>query len=118
MKQVIQIIIGSIARHWLSSLFGILIAQHYITKEVADSAAGSLTNEWVYNFIMASVAALLPAFMGIYSHLFTLLKTKLGLLMAKGTTQQEVSARMKEAPVSTQIAATLTSDPEKILDSK
>lgn len=118
MKEVIKIIIGAVARHWLSAFFGILVTRHYFSQELADSAAGSLSNEWVYDFIMALIAASLPALAAIFSRLRAMLREKLGLMMAKGTSSNEVTKRINETPLSTRVAATLTVDPDKILDSK
>jgi hypothetical protein len=105
-------ICGSIARHWLGALLG-LLAGKYIPHDVIASVP-LLTDDMVANGLVALGAAAVPISHSIWTGLQRILRERLGLRMSAGMTEREVSNVIAEAPKTARVAAILTADPLKL----
>lgn len=117
MKSIVAIILGSITRHLITALLTTFFVTHrYLTTDEASAAANSVTDDWVFGIVAAVGSMLLPAALAIISRLRAKLKERLALLMPAKTTEHKVAATIAEAPIGARIAATLTADPKKIIN--
>lgn len=118
MKTLFKIVLGSAARHWLSGLLTMLAARGIVSSEFVSSLpiATAISNDYVFDAVSAAVGALLPAALSIVSRLRSKLKQRIALLLQAGATEHEVKEVIASAPIGAQIAATMTANPDKILN--
>jgi hypothetical protein len=112
MNPVAKTILGSVARHWLGALLG-LLAGKLIPAEALASVP-LLTDDMVANGLIALGAAIVPLSLSIWNGLKRVLRERLGLRMSAGMTEREVSNVISEATPKARVAAILTADPLKL----
>jgi hypothetical protein len=111
---VTKTILGSIARHWLGAFLGVIGTRVGLSHDVSTAATTQLTDDMVANATIAFLAAVLPAAWSIGSRLMLLLRARVALLMAHGSTEHQLRNVIAEAPRSSLIAAVLTANPAKL----
>lgn len=112
MNPVAKMIFGSIARHWLGALLGLLAGK--LIPASALASVPMLTDDMVANGLVALGAAVLPSAVSIWNGLTRILRERLGLRMSAGMTEREVSNVITEAPRGARLAAIVTADPLKL----
>lgn len=111
---ILKIILGSIARHWFGAALALIAARIGLQKDDAGTAVESLSNDMVFNALLALSAAIVPAALSIWSRLKLKLRERVALLLHSDSTESEVKAIIAEAPAGERLAAVLTADPTKI----
>lgn len=114
MNPVLKTICGSIARHWLGAFLAIVGVRIGLHDDMSRGAVAQLSDEMVANAVIAIGASAVPVVWSVVSRLMLLLRTRVALLMNRGSTEVELGNVIAEATPGAQLAAVLTADPAKL----
>jgi hypothetical protein len=111
MKSVWKTIFGSMARHWVGALLGVVVGKWGITEEHGRGLLDIFTDDFVFNAVTALGVSVLPVAVSVWTRLKTKLERQLALWLPARATTAEVKGVISETPLKDRVRAVLTVDP-------
>jgi hypothetical protein len=114
MNPVLKTIFGSIARHWLGALLGLLVGRGLMSHEDASSAVDLFTNDMTSNLIMSFLVAVLPATWSFFGRRMLKLREMVALRIHRGADPGDVKRVITCSPFGSRMAAVVTANPDRL----